>query len=292
MRGSRRWSATQASTMADAEQLNASGVYHTPAACPAPACADCLAEVLESLERMLLLPGRSYDNRHFQRFPMPVMGSAAAAVAQQEPTHQRDFVPLLSPGVEAVLRTTLAGPAGAMLVSALGRGAELCELTAITSDPGATEQGLHADACWTETAPRLITMFLALHDILDEELGPTRFCPAAHTPSCFPDDTWQPPPDPYSRTDPRAVEKLAQTPPTWFALHAGDAVLMDSTTWHQGGANTSVDCRRTLLCISFAEPQRGGGSGSSPGTLRLGDFVGGIGGSDDTGPSTRPAGPD
>ena len=52
---------------------------------------------------MLLLPGRSYDNRHFQRFPMPLMGSAAAAAAQQEPTHQRDFVPHLSPGVEAVL---------------------------------------------------------------------------------------------------------------------------------------------------------------------------------------------
>jgi len=263
--------------MAGAEQLNASGVYHTPAAaCPAPACADCLAEVLESLERMLSLPGRSYDSRHFQRFPMPLlMGSAAAAVAQQEPTHQRDFVPHVSPGVEAVLRATLAGPAGAILAAALGRGAELCELTVITSDPGATEQGLHADACWTETAPRLITMFLALHDILDEELGPTRFCPATHTPSCFPDDTWQPPPDPSSRTDPRAAEKLAQTPPTWFGLHAGDAVLMDSTTWHQGGANTSADCRRTLLCISFVEPQHGGGGGGGggpPGTLQLGDL--------------------
>eukprot|EP00941_MAST-03F_sp_MAST-3F-sp1_P003723 g3723.t1 len=221
---------------------------------------------------MLLLPGSTSENRHFQRFSLPLKRTS---IGRLEPTHQRDFEPHFSPKVEAVLRATLAGPAGAILEAALGRKAELCELTAITANPGATKQGLHADACWTETAPRLITIFLALHDILDETLGPTRFCPETHVPRCFPGETWHPPPDRYSRTDPRSAEKLAQTPPIWFPLHAGDAVAMDSTTWHQGSANTSSDSQRTLLCISFVESQSGesADAGASTKTL-LSEFVG------------------
>jgi len=221
---------------------------------------------------MLLLPGATSENRHFQRFSLPLKRTSTGRL---EPTHQRDFEPQFSPKVEAVLRATLAGPAGAILEAALGRDARLCELTAITANPGATKQGLHADACWTKTAPRLITIFLALHDILDETLGPTRFCPKTHAPRCFPGETWHPPPDRYSRTHPRAAEKLAKTPPIWFPLHAGDAIVMDSTTWHQGSANTSLDSQRTLLCISFVESQSGdsAAAGASTKTL-LSEFVG------------------
>merc|ERR1719373_189843 len=97
-------------------------------------------------------------------------------------------------------------------------------------------------------------MFLALHDVLDEAMGPTRFCAETHAPQCFPAGTWLPPPDPYSRTDPQAAQKLAENPLVWFGLHAGDAVLMNSTTWHCGGANASEQ-RRHLLSLSFVEPQ-------------------------------------
>ena len=196
----------------------------------------------------------------------------------QEPQHQSDFVPPFCSTVEAAVRAALTGNAGDILIAALGRDAELCELTTITSDPGTPGQYLHADACWSVAAPRLITVFLALHDIVDEALGPTRYCLNTHAPHCFHDGEWLAPPDDYSRLDPRAGERLAESPPTWFALEAGDAVLMDSTAWHCGGANTSKS-RRTLMAISFVEviadqdQKLGGVSARSTGRLRLSDLV-------------------
>jgi hypothetical protein len=162
-------------------------------------------------------------------------GTDPDAVAAQGPEHQRDFVPAFSPAVEAAVRAAVGGPAGAIPAAALDRGAELCELTAVTSEPGAAEQALHADACRSAAAPRLVTLFLALHGVLDEGMGPTRFCLETHAPRCFPGGAWLPPPDVFSRPNPRAAERLAERPPVWFGLNAGDAVLMDSTTWHCGG---------------------------------------------------------
>ena len=75
-----------------------------------------------------------------------------------------------------------------------------------------------------------------MHDILDEAMGPTRFCPKTHMPNCFPNNKWIPP-----------MENLvANRNPIWFKMVAGSAVLMDSTTWHCGSANTSNQ-NRTLL---------------------------------------------
>ena len=107
-------------------------------------------------------------------------------------------------------------------------------------------------------------MFLALHDIRDEAMGPTHFCPETHAPRCFPDERWRPP------TESLAADKGL----TWFEMHAGDAVLMDSLTWHCGGANTS-ERRRTLCAISFVEPTRTacGQGGEAGARLRLCDFV-------------------
>jgi hypothetical protein len=59
--------------------------------------------------------------------------------------------------VDAALRSIIGGLAGDVLSAALGPRAALHELTAITSEPGATEQPLHADACWSAGAPRLVT---------------------------------------------------------------------------------------------------------------------------------------
>ena len=123
------------------------------------------------------------------------------------------------------------------------------------------------------------------HDIDDEAMGPTRFWPETHAPRCFPgrtsssttsslaclpsvyllpDERWLPPTE----------ARVAQRPPScWFALSAGDAVLMDSLTWHCGGTNSSGR-RRTLLSASFVEPTPGRlGSGAAATTPRLGDFV-------------------
>ena len=159
------------------------------------------------------------------------------------------------------------------------------------SEPGAASQAVHSDDTWSaHGAPRRVTLFLALHDIDDEAMGPTRFWPETHAPRCFPgrtsssttsslaclpviylsfclfpDERWLPPTE----------ARVAQRPPScWFALSAGDAVLMDSLTWHCGGANSSGR-RRTLLSASFVEPTPGhlGSGGAATTTPRLGDFV-------------------
>merc|ERR1719494_912820 len=100
-----------------------------------------------------------------------------------------------------------------------------------------------------------------MHDILDEAVGPTLFCPKTHKPSCFSGDKWIPP------TESLAADRN----PTWFPLRAGDAVLMDSTAWHCGSANTS-DQNRTLLSFSFVAGNDNVVSLSSNDKLRLSNF--------------------
>ena len=165
------------------------------------------------------------------------------------------------PGFAAVLRAALAGEAGALLVAAVGRDAELRELQVIVSEPGAAAQDVHSDSNYSEASPRLVTVFVALHDLLDERMGPTYFWPHTHEPRCFPDEIWRPP-----------TELLAANlRSVWYALRAGDGVLMDACTWHRGGANTS-GTRRTLLAASFvASSNRAAADGKY--VPRLGDFV-------------------
>ena len=224
------------------DALSRDGVFVTRAACPeaaGAACAACLAAGLDGLERKLALP---------QTMAERMRGPSL-----------RHFVPVcppFAPCFAAVLRLSLAGEAGALLVAALGRDAELRELQVIVSEPGAAAQDVHSDSNWgTE---RLVTMFIALHDVLDERMGPTRFWPNTHAPRCFPDQIWVPP------TASLAAERRS----VWYALRAGDAVLMDACTWHRGGANTS-GFRRTLLAATFVRDAAANG-GRVP---RLGDFT-------------------
>ena len=235
--------------------LTTTGLCVLRSAVEAPVAAAALHDVKQSLEEMLRLPGRAYDNRHFLRY-IPAKAAAAGGVP---PSHQRDYAPVFSPPLEALLRAAVAGPIGRVLEDTLGRDAELYELTAIASDPGATEQYLHADATFDAGAPlKVVTLFLALHDILDLDMGPTRFSVMTHHPSCFsPDNVWLPPPDAWSRPDPLAHKKLAASPPAPVLLAAGDAALMFSTTWHGGGGNTSKQ-RRHLLSFSFIKGGQGG----------------------------------
>ena len=162
-----------------------------------------------------------------------------------------------APCFAAVLRAALAGEAGAILAAAVGRDAVLRELQVIASEPGAAAQDVHSDSNYDADAPRLVTAFIALHDVLDERMGPTRFWPSTHAPRCFPGEVWRPP-----------TELLAANlRSVWYALRAGDAVLMDACTWHRGGANTS-GTRRSLLAASFVEASADGAR-----VPRLGDFV-------------------
>jgi len=227
------------------DALSRDGVAVTRAAYPeaaAAACAACLAAGLDGLERKLALPQtmaermRGPSLRHF----VPV---CLASAAVEEP-------------FAAALRAALAGEAGALLVAAVGRNAELRELQVIVSEPGAAAQDVHSDSNWSADAPRLVTMFVALHDLLDERMGPTYFWPNTHAPRCF-GGKWLAP----------TASLAAERSSVWYALHAGDAVLMDACTWHRGGANTS-GARRTLLAASFVEASAHGDR-----VPRLGDFV-------------------
>mmetsp|Transcript_19299 Transcript_19299/g.50232 ORF Transcript_19299/g.50232 Transcript_19299/m.50232 type:complete len:233 (-) Transcript_19299:18-716(-) len=226
------------------DALSRDGVAVTRAAYPeaaAAACAACLAAGLDGLERKLALPQtmaermRGPSLRHF----VPVWPACAA----MEP-------------VAAALRAALAGEAGTLLVAALGRDAELRELQVIVSEPGAAAQEVHSDSNWSADAPRLVTMFVALHDVLDECMGPTHFWPHTHLPRGFPGGVWLPP------TASLAAERRS----VWYALRAGDAVLMDACTWHRGGANTS-GTRRFLLAATFVR------DAAAERVPRLGDFL-------------------
>ena len=210
------------------------------AACEKSACAACFAEIQHGLERMISLPGAApFGGRH-------IVQIAVSGKPVTEATHRSNFALPFSPAIESLVRACLSGAIGAILVNALGPVAELCEATVVAAEPGATAQQMHSDGDYSATSPRLITLFIALHDVLDEAMGPTFYCPETHAPRCFPGGSWMPPPG--------DSQAQAERPPVWFALHAGDTVIMEQTCWHFGGANTSVQ-RRTLLCVSFIEVQ-------------------------------------
>ena len=250
------------------EDLEAQGVVVLRAACTPAACAAGLADVMAGLDQMLLLPLTMAERmregsaaRHF----VPV--STALVPAAQAPEHRRDYKLPLSPCIAALLRAALSGEAGAIFHRGLGDDAALCELTAITSEVGACAQDVHSDNIWSASAPRLLTMFVALHDQQDERMGPTRFWPHTHAPRCFPGDIWLPP------TAARAEERAS----VCFDLKAGDAVVFDALAWHCGGANTS-ECRRTLLSSSFVESGTDPPGAAGRDALRLASLVGAPGG--------------
>ena len=105
----------------------------------------------------------------------------------------------------------------------------------------------------------MVTMFLALHDILEEAMGPTSFVSNTHQPACFDDGVWTPP-------TPSLVEARE---PMWVKLNGGDAVLMESTCWHRGCANSS-NGTRTLISVTL---MAGSGRKSASGQVRVQDLI-------------------
>ena len=136
----------------------------------------------------------------------------------------------------------------------LGDDAELFELAALVSDPGAPRQPMHPDTTRRKDAPEgadapaVVTAFVALQDV-DEEMGPTVFLPRsqrAEAHAAF-----------YADDASVAKSELLRTAPQALGLlRTGDASLFDSRLLHAGGANTSPR-RRVLFYFSFkVRPRR------------------------------------
>lgn len=241
------------------------GVLVVEKACNAQICSQCLQELIENRGQLLSLPATMAEmNRDDagQRCFLPFAVTKGKR-AGEPPQHRRDFeLGIDGHSVGAVLRSILSGHAGDCLAEALGGDdCQLCGLTAISCETGTAAQPIHADAEYSLDSARVITIFLAMHDVCEEAAGPTRFCPGTHSPACFPPEhVWLPP-------TPARVEERGGT--QWFPLRAGDAVLMEATTWHGGGANTSGQWR-TILSISFVASSES--SVLDDGKWRLADF--------------------
>jgi len=238
------------------KEHQANGVSLYKAACEKEMITSCFHYLNEKLKIYLSLPASmnaAASKRHFLRF-----STTPGFTIKEDPYHRTGFMLPIDPPVKNVLKSFLSGTPGEVIFNLIGN-AELREITAITSEPGVTSQTFHSDGNWSEYEPRIITVFLAMHDILDEAMGPTRFCPKTHMPNCFPNNKWIPP-----------IENLAENRnPIWFKMVAGSAVLMDSTTWHCGSSNTSNQ-NRTLLSFSFVAFNENGMS--SDNKLRLSNF--------------------
>ena len=170
------------------------------------------------------------------------------------PTARHDLKLGLQPPVADALVEALL-PLKPVVAAALGADAELFELAALVSDPGAPRQQLHPDSIHHEGGALIVSVFIALQET-DATMGPTVFLPGTHhDPAAHADlsrlslptfEGGEPaPPAPSAR------ERLLQTCPRRLGLlDAGDAMLFDSRTLHCGSANESSR-RRVLFYFSF-----------------------------------------
>ena len=238
--------------------------------------------VMKQLEILSALPrpmSAAAVTRHFVPF-----STDPEFIGEKKFTHRNDFrLPLKG---NAVLETALTvvlcdAVAGEVIAKTIGPNAVLREVTAICSEPGCPMQELHGDSEWvakggggSENGVRVVTMFVALHDIMTEEMGATQFCLDTHHPRCFSEvdfpeagGKWV---APTSKAG-RAIVARGGKPRTWFPLVAGDATIMHSTIWHAGGANSSSQ-KRTILALTFVESDSDGGQAEKS-IIRLRDFL-------------------
>jgi hypothetical protein len=119
-------------------ELDEHGVCVRRGACATRLCEPCLADVLRRVDPAFPV----YGGRHF----LPL------ASTTEEEERQRQFV--LSPCVHALLLSLLSGDVGAIIEDALSADAELCEVSAIVSEPGAAAQVRTLPGRWL-VAPKL-----------------------------------------------------------------------------------------------------------------------------------------
>lgn len=177
------------------------------------------------------------------------------------------------------------------ITNRLGGDAQLYELGALISGPGASGQPVHpdtpiAEGKGTDEGATVLTAFCALQDI-DVAMGPTLFLPATHTAAAhsafFTYDNFA---LAFGESDDEGVdveeteggrvarvaaeheareEQLASWP-TWRAVvSTGDVSLFDSRCLHAGEANISPR-KRILFYCSFIKA-RHAGSWAAQGTL-------------------------
>jgi hypothetical protein len=109
--------------------------------------------------------------------------------------------------------------------------ASLEELAGLTSYPGAAAQDFHPDTLYKEGDGLLATAFIALDD-LDETMGPLEVI--------------------WGSSRARDVGSAPRA--SRMTLGCGDAVIIDSTTIHRGGANVSAARPRPVFYFSFLSP--------------------------------------
>jgi len=134
------------------------------------------------------------------------------------------------------------GVLGPALDRVLSDRAELFELAAFYTAPGASRQVVHADTLFTKQ-PVLFTVAMALQDVT-EEMGPTLFLPGTHTKEM------------HKKFDGARTKDtlLLTTPHKLSLLRAGDVSVYDSRTLHCGTENRS-DRRRILLYTTWKNPR-------------------------------------
>ena len=239
-------------------ELKKRGLVVIREVCTKSQCDTCMSELTKGLDVMMKLPAPMNEQkpeRHFLGFPV-----SKSTPSPKDFSHRRDFRMSMSKNTIELLTSIIKqSPAGSVLKEVLGDDGELIELTAIVSEPGAKSQDIHADGDFNPLAPQIVTMFLALHNIVDESLGPTRFYPETHKPEFYSDKKWVAP------TEDAVKEKGEYD---WYKLNAGDAIIMDQCTWHGGGANTS-NRKRTLLSLSFTQ----GSVNKNSKSYTIGDFL-------------------
>mmetsp|Transcript_5030 Transcript_5030/g.9633 ORF Transcript_5030/g.9633 Transcript_5030/m.9633 type:complete len:243 (+) Transcript_5030:65-793(+) len=229
--------------------LESNGLVVARGLVPNQILSDSLKAITEAFNQRAALPGPLSAAAPTRVF-LPVQTSPNAPM-NDTPTHKRDFK-LPFETIEPLLKSALGRAASEYELLRYLPDPDVMEITVIRGLPGADAQEWHADSSWSSSSPKMITMFLALHDVVEESMGPTWFVSNTHRPACFDDDVWIPP-------TPSLVEERG---PVWFELNGGDGVLMESTCWHRGGANSGTSTRM-LLAVTLAQ-----GTGSS-GKLRV-----------------------
>lgn len=162
-----------------------------------------------------------------------------------------------------------------IIARSLGEDAELYELAALISLPGAARQPVHPDTPITPgkgtdgNGPTILTAFCALQDI-DGAMGPTLFLPATHNEdahsnfftydnfdlafSAAADDDDEGGADEIEQDRSERLARVAALLDKWSTwrgeLSTGDVSLFDSRCLHAGEANTS-ERQRVLFYCSF-----------------------------------------
>lgn len=229
----------------------------------------------------------------------------------QTPLGRHDLLLDLDAPVAAALNELLSGVAGRVMETVVGSTARVMELAAISSDPGARAQRVHADTMHgvisflqadrggapdagdagndageddegdlllrsmaLDTAP-LFTCLVALQQV-EPTMGPTLIWPGTNTVDCH-TALWATRGPSTEALSPEEADVLFGQPHEAMTLAAGDAVVYDSRTIHCGGANVS-STRRSVLCVSLLGdglPPHGSTFSILPalkGRFRLADF--------------------